>query len=490
MSPPDSGAEVTAILWRAAVRTRKTKIVATIGPASDSAEGLEALIRAGMNVARLNMSHGSIEEHEEVLDRIREASKSAGVEVAVMVDLRGLEIRTGRLEGAAAVLVPGQTFILTLDGRVGDSRGVSITHDRLSEEIALGDTIFLDDGKIELEVTGVRREEIECRVECGGTLRESKGVNIPGRDLSLSQQGVEDREDLGFAASSSADYVAASFVRSAADVEEIRAFLDSHGADPPIIAKIETEAGVKNLAEIIAAADGTMVARGDLGVELPMAEVPVLQKQIIRATVSSGKPVITATQMLDSMERNPRPTRAEVSDVANAIFDGSSALMLSGETAVGRYPIEAVKTMDLLAREAEEQLREYGELQKILSHPADKVTEAVAQAAIAMTDHLKAAAVICLTESGRTARRISKYRPECPILAVATTESVVRRLAMNWGVVPFFYEGKALDSERLRFAIDRARSEGYVKEGDVVVATGSAQQEGASTDMIRVVTVG
>jgi pyruvate kinase len=278
-------------------------------------------------------------------------------------------------------------------------------------------------------------------------------------------------------------------VRSAADIEEIRAYLSGLGTHLPIIAKIESRSGVENLQEIIGAADGTMVARGDLGVEVPMAEVPILQKRIIRATVSAGKPVITATQMLDSMERNPRPTRAEVSDVANAIFDGSSALMLSGETAVGRYPVESVETMAALAKVAEENLREYGELQKIVSHPADKKAEAVAQAAIAMSEHLSAAAIVCLTESGRTARRISKYRPECPIVAVAMSALVVRRLAMNWGVLPMLYEGDPLDVARVEFALERAKAEGILGRGDVVVATGSSLREGASTDQIRVVTV-
>jgi pyruvate kinase len=468
---------------------RKTKIVATVGPASDRPEVLETLCRAGMNVARLNMSHGSIDDHKHVLERVRQAAAATGSNVAVMVDLRGLEIRTGKVEGGAAVLQPGQSFNLYTDGRVGSSQGTSVTHENLAEEVGLGDVIFLDDGKIELEVVGVRRGEIETRVQCGGTLRETRKVNVPGKDLALTQLRVEDREDLALVASSDVDYVAASFVRSAADIEEIRGYLKGLGAERPIIAKIESRRGVEHLQEIVAAADGTMVARGDLGVEVPMAEVPVLQKRIIRATVTAGKPVITATQMLDSMERNPRPTRAEVSDVANAIFDGSSALMLSGETAVGRYPVEAVEIMAGLALVAEENLREYGELQKIASLPADKTAEAVAQAAIAMSEHLSAAAIICLTESGRTARRISKYRPASAILAVAMEERVVRRLAMNWGVVPLFYKGEALDSARVQFAIEHAKKDGILRRGDVVVATGSSTREGASTDQIRVVTV-
>jgi len=469
---------------------RKTKIVATIGPASDSPEMLQALCRAGLNVARLNMSHGSMEDHERVLERVRQAAAATGTNVAVMVDLRGLEMRTGKVEGGAAVLQPGQTFSLYTDGRVGSSAGTSVSYQDLAEEVGLGDVVFLDDGKIELEVVGVRRNEIETRVRCGGTLRETRKVNVPGKDLDLSQLGVEDREDLAFAARSEIEYVAASFVRSAADIEEIRNYLKGLGAERPIIAKIESRQGVERLQEIVAAADGTMVARGDLGVEVPMAELPVLQKRIIRATVTAGKPVITATQMLDSMERNPRPTRAEVSDVANAIFDGSSALMLSGETAVGRYPVESIEIMSSLALAAEANLGEYGELQKIASLPADKMAEAVAQAAIAMSQHLSAAAIICLTESGRTARRICKYRPECSILAVAMNERVVRRLAMNWGVVPLFYQGEAVDVARVEFAIERAKQDGILRRGDVVVATGSSKREGGTTDQIRVVTVG
>jgi pyruvate kinase len=469
---------------------RKTKVVATVGPASDSPEVLQSLCRAGMNVARLNMSHGSVADHRAMLGRVREAAAATGSNIAVMVDLRGLEIRTGKIEGGASVLVPGQSFSLYVDGRSGSSKGVSVSYSGLAEELGLGDIVFLDDGKIELEVIGVRRGEIETRVECGGTLRETRKVNVPGKDLELSQLRVEDREDLAFAAGSDVDYIAASFVRSAADIEEIRSYLKSLGSELPIIAKIESRRGVEHLQEIVGAADGIMVARGDLGVEVPMAEVPVLQKRIIRATVTAGKPVITATQMLDSMERNPRPTRAEVSDVANAIFDGSSALMLSGETAVGRYPVEAVEIMAGLALVAEENLGEYGELQKIVSPPGDKKAEAVAQAAIAMSGHLSAAAIVCLTESGRTARRISKYRPECPIIAVAMSERVVRRLAMNWGVVPLLYEGEPVDVARVEFAIERAKKDGMLRRGDVVVATGSSQREGASTDQIRVVTVG
>ena len=470
-----------------------TKVIATIGPASDHRQTLEALLQAGMNVARLNLSHGTLDEHQARLERIRAASLATGIIVAVMLDTRGLEIRTGTLAEGVAVLSHGAVFHLYLDGREGGVHGVSVSHERLAEEVSLGDSILIDDGKIELEVTAVRREEIETRVECGGTLRETKSVNLPGKDLSLDRLSDRNRGDLRFAADNEVDYIAASFVQTAEDVEKIRGFLAECGAEIPIIAKIENGAGVENLAEIVEAANGTMVARGDLGVELPMAEVPTIQKRIIRATVTSGKPVVTATQMLDSMERNPRPTRAEVSDVANAILDGSSAVMLSGETAVGRYPVEAVETMAALALEAETSLPEYGYLQKIAPDPSDKIAEAVSQAAITMSSHLKAAAIICLTETGRTARRISKYRPRCPILAVAASSTVVRRLAMNWGVVPVHHDDTEVDAEKVTFAIRGGLEVGYLSPGDIVVATGSTHgTSGAtdiSTDMIRVLTV-
>lgn len=475
------------------MRIRKTKVVATIGPASDDPAVLDQMLEAGMDVARLNVSHGTLEEHEARIERLREAVRRTGCNIALMLDTRGLEIRTGALDNGAVVLSPGGSFKLYLDGRPGGPEGVSITHQKLATEVSLGDAILIDDGKIELEVTAMRLEEIETRVECGGTLRSSKSVNLPGNVLSLDRLSERNRDDLRFAAEQGIDYIAASFVQTAEDVEKITEFLAECGAEIPVIAKIENSLGVENLESIVAAASGTMVARGDLGVEVPMAEVPVIQKKIIRTTVTSGKPVVTATQMLDSMERNPRPTRAEVSDVANAILDGSSAVMLSGETAAGRYPVAAVSTMASLALEAEASLGEYGYLQKISPDPSNKVAEAVSQAAITMSSHLKAAAIICLTDTGRTARRISKYRPGCPIFAVADSPSVVRRLALNWGVFPVHLENPASDFVKVDGAIAWGLERGYLEAGDVVVATGSTHGTGAepdnSTDMIRVVKV-
>ena len=473
-------------------RIRKTKLVATIGPACDSPEAIKAMIRAGMDVARLNFSHGTHEEHRKRLECIREASSELGANVAVMLDTKGVKIRTGRLAGGVVHLETGATFTLYTDGRTGDASGVSVSYEALPEQVEPGSTILIDDGVIELEVLSIEPSAIRCRIRRGGRLADRKGVNLPGAALGgVPAMSPENRADLAFAVREDIDYVAASFVRNSADVAEIRRVLAEHGgARIPIIAKIESASGVARLDEIVAEADGVMVARGDLGVELPLQEVPTVQKKIIRTTVTNGKPVITATQMLDSMQRNPTPTRAEVSDVANAIFDGTSAVMLSNETAVGAYPVEAVRTMATLALEAEASLDEYGHLQQIRPEGSNVVTDAVSQAAITMATHLGAAAIVALTESGFTARAISKYRPRCPILGVTRWERVVRRFAMNWGVTGVRFEGEDLsDAAQIAFAIERAQQLGIAEPGDVVVATSGVGRETGSTNMIRVVTV-
>ena len=468
---------------------RKTKVIATIGPACDSLETIKAMIRAGMNVARLNFSHGTHEEHRKRLETIRQAARELDANVAVMLDTKGMEIRTGRLQGGEATLTNGQPFILFSDHRVGDVQGVRTSYPALIDNVVPGTKVLVDDGVIELVVKDIKREEIHCEVTRGGLLRDHKGVNLPGTVLSRGAMSAENREDLLFAIEHDIVYIAASFVRSAAEVFEIRSLIEDRGASIPIIAKIENREGVENLEEIVAASNGTMVARGDLGVEMPLQDVPLIQKKIIRTTVMNGKPVITATQMLDSMIRNPVPTRAEVSDVANAILDGTSAVMLSGETAAGAYPVEAVRTMAALALRAEASLAEYGNLQNIISEPAHVVTEAVSQAAIAMANHLDAAAIVTLTETGFTSRSISKYRPDCPILAITVSPDVVRKLAMNWGVTAMLYEGERGDEEMIRFAVNRGRDLGYIRPGDVVVATAGIDQEPGSTNAIRVITV-
>ena len=475
-------------------KLRKTKIVATIGPACDSLPILKEMIKAGMNVARLNLSHGTLEDHGACIKRIRRAAREVECNLAIMIDTKGIEIRTGRINGNSIELLRGACFSLHTDGRIGDVSGVSVSYNALPSDVVAGTPILLDDGSIELEVESVVGQVIRCRVVHGGILRHQKSVNLPDTELSVASVDAETseslRRELDFAAENDVEYIAASFVQYGDDVLKMREILAEQGADIPIIAKIENKAGVANLQSIVAAANGTMVARGDLGVELPLADVPATQKQIIRTTVMSGKPVITATQMLASMERNPKPTRAEASDVANAILDGSSAVMLSGETAVGRYPVVAVETMANLAMRAEASLREYGYLQKILPHPSHAITEAISQSAVRMVEQINAAAIFSLTETGFTSRLISKHRPDCPILAVTASECVSKRLSMNWGVIPILLSGDLSDESTMEIAIAKARELGYLQIGDTVIATSGYSHRAGSTDLLRVITLG
>jgi pyruvate kinase len=472
---------------------RKTKIIATIGPASDSLETLEAMIRAGMNVARLNLSHGSFSEHRERVKRIRQVAERLRANIAIMIDTRGIEIRTGLLEEGSIDLKMGDAFYLHTEDRLGNTDGVSVTYKNLPQELAPRTPILLDDGNIELAVERIEESRIHCRVILGGRLGNSKSVNLPATELSLLAVSPENREDIRremtFAAENDVDYIAASFVQHENDLHLMRDLLNEHDVNIPIIAKIENRAGVNNLEGIVRAADGVMVARGDLGVELPLADVPGAQKKIIRMTVSNGKPVITATQMLASMERNPKPTRAEASDVANAILDGSSAIMLSGETAAGDYPVKALATMSDIALRAESFLAEYGYLQKIEPNPANIVTEAVSQAATTMAANLNAGAIFSLTERGFTSRMISKHRPACPIIAITSSRQVARRLAMNWGVIPICYEGVPDDEEKLTYGLEQGSKLRYIKKGDLVVITAGFHQQAGGTDSIRVMTL-
>jgi pyruvate kinase len=470
---------------------RKTKLVATIGPACDGLDTIKAMIHAGMNVARLNFSHDTHVEHRKRIELVRQAARELDANVAIMLDTKGVKIRTGKLAGGAARLGTGESFTLYTDGRVGDARGTSVSYTDLPEEVVPGSKILIDDGVIELQVESIEDGAIRTRITRGGNLADRKGVNLPGTFLGMPAMTPENRADLAFAAEHGIDYIAASFVRGRDDVREIRQVLAECGAQIPIIAKIEAAVAVQHLDEIIAEADGTMVARGDLGVEIPLQQVPLTQKKIIRATVMNGKPVITATQMLDSMRTSPLPTRAEVSDVANAILDGTSAVMLSNETAAGKYPVEAVRTMASLALEAEAGLREYGHLQQVTPTRTHEVTEAVSQAAITMANHLQAAAIIALTESGRTARSISKHRPRCSILGVSRSPAVVRAFAMNWGVTGVLLEsdGGATDDDVIQVTMRRARELGIAASGDVCVVTAGRSRETGSTNMIRVVSV-
>jgi pyruvate kinase len=472
---------------------RKTKIIATIGPACDDVETLTLMIQSGMNVARLNLSHDNFEEHGARVQKIREAASVAGKRVAIMIDTRGTEIRTGLLRNNYADLTRGSSFILRTDDQPGDENGVSVSYKKLPGEVSAGDVILLDDGAIELEAITTTDTEINCRVVHGGILGKTKGVNLPGTDLSMTAVGPENRADfireIEFAAANDVDYIAASFIQSGEDISRMREILAELNIDTPIIAKIENKAGVEKMEEIIEAADGMMVARGDLGVELPFGEVPRTQKKMIRNTVMAGKPVITATQMLASMENNPRPTRAEASDVANAILDGTSAIMLSGETAVGKYPVEAVKTMHSLALTTESCLDQYGYLQKIPFHSANVVTEAISGAVTTMAKDLEAAAIVSLSETGFTSRLISKHRPECPILAITGSERAARRLSMNWGVSAVLYTGEPGDRAKIKFASECAQKVGFARPGDSIIVTAGHTQRSGGTDMIRVIKI-
>ncbi len=445
-----------------------------------------------MNVARLNMSHGDVESHTATLRRIRQAAATEQATVAIMVDTRGCEIRTCKLGAeyrGKLILERNQSYSLFGDARSGDAHGISTTLPELYQHLNVGNRVLIDDGQIELIVTEIADQEIRCRVECGGVLHDSKGVNLPDNRSAYDHLAPSDGGEIEFAAAHKVEYIAASFIRNADEIHAMRRQLKKLGADIPIIAKIENRDGVDNIDGIIQAANGIMVARGDLGVELAMGKGPTIQKRIIRATVSSGKPVITATQMLDSMERNPRPTRAEVSDVANAIFDGTSAVMLSGETAVGRRPVEAVRTMVTLALEAELGLKQYGYLQQINPSPSAEVTETVAQAAITMANHLNAAAIFALTETGLTSRLISKYRPQSPILAITSSQQVVRQLTMNWGVLAIHYATDGSDQDKIQFAMARAQELKLVAPGDLVILTSGSSHQAGSTNLIRVLTV-
>ncbi|PCN45061.1 pyruvate kinase [Brevibacillus laterosporus] len=470
---------------------RKAKIVCTIGPASESVETLKKLISAGMNVARLNFSHGDFEEHGARIRNIRQAAKETGKLVAILLDTKGPEIRTGNMSVDAVELVEGNTFTLTTQEMAGTAERVSITYPDLPNDVEVGSQILIDDGLIGLEVTKIEGTEIVCVIKNGGTLKSKKGVNVPGVSINLPGITEKDAADIKFGIEQGVDFIAASFVRKGSDVLEIREILDKHGAKIDIISKIENQEGVDNIDEILAVSDGLMVARGDLGVEIPVEEVPVCQKMMIQKCNLLGKPVITATQMLDSMQRNPRPTRAEASDVANAIYDGTDAIMLSGETAAGKYPVESVQTMNSIALRAEQSLN-YREVMK--AHATCNrvtVTDAISQAVVKSALDLNAAAVISSTESGHTARLVSKYRPKAPIIAVTPHQGVARRLSLMYGVYPVVTKQAETTDEMFDIAVREALTTGMVKHGDLVVITaGVPVRETGTTNLLKIHVIG
>ncbi|MDX5475552.1 MAG: pyruvate kinase [Bacillaceae bacterium] len=471
---------------------RKTKIVCTIGPASESVEKLSQLMEAGMNVSRLNFSHGDYEEHGARIKNIREAAEKLGKNVAILLDTKGPEIRTHTMENGAIELIEGNEIIVSMEEVVGTTEKFSISYAELMNDVSPGSRILLDDGLIGLEVLEVGNNEIRTKILNSGTLKNKKGVNVPGVKVNLPGITEKDANDIIFGVEQGVDFIAASFVRRASDVLEIRELLEQHNApEIQIIPKIENQEGVDNIDEILEVSDGLMVARGDLGVEIPAEEVPLVQKMLIKKCNELGKPVITATQMLDSMQRNPRPTRAEASDVANAIFDGTDAIMLSGETAAGSYPVEAVQTMHNIASRAESALQ-YSELLSARSKQAPHtVTDSIGQSVAYTAINLNVSAIVTPTESGHTARMISKYRPKSPIVAVTANASVSRKLALVWGVHPRIGHTATTTDEMLDVAIAESLNTGIVSHGDLIVITaGVPVGEKGTTNLMKIHVVG
>ena len=470
---------------------RKTKIICTLGPAVDHAETIERLIRTGMNAARFNFSHGSHAEQLARLNMFKKVRDTLGAPVATILDTKGPEIRIKTFADGPVTLEQGQGFILTTDDVPGDGHRVSVTYANLHKEVGPGCRILVDDGLIELRVQKVEGHEIHCEVENGGPLSSNKSINIPDVHILLPSLTDKDREDLKFAVDNDFDFIAASFVRKASDVEDIRAELRKHGGDNiRIIAKIENREGVENLEGIIAASDGIMVARGDLGVEIPAHEVPILQKKMIKATIRAGLPVITATQMLDSMIENPRPTRAEITDVANAIYDGTSAIMLSGETAAGRYPVEAVRTMDAIARKTESHTDD-ARLLGLRCRNRMNITAATAHAACTTAKDIGADAILTVSQAGITAQMVSSFRPETTVVALLLEEQVQRQMALYWGVEPITMPRAENTDELVELAVQSAEKAGLIRHGDLVVITaGVPVGISGTTNMIRIQQVG
>jgi len=462
----------------------KTKIVCTIGPASQHQRTLEAMIRQGMNVARLNFSHGSHADHATVIDRIREGSKASNKPVAILQDLCGPKIRVGEIDPPGIRLEAGDTLTLTSTPVSGAENRVSVSYTELPQDVEAGDLILLADGMMELEVIRTTDVDIDCQVIIGGVLTSHKGINLPSGTIRVPALTEKDKTDLAFGLSHDVDYVALSFVRRPQDIEEVKQIIARAGKKTPVVAKIEKHEAVRNIDAIIAAADGIMVARGDLGVEIPLETVPGIQKELVRKANAAGKPVIIATQMLRSMVDAPRPTRAEATDVANAVLDGTDALMLSEETAAGNYPVKSVEYMARIAENAESSYA----YEKSFSMITDiQVSESVAHAACTLADHLNAAAIIASTQSGFTASQLSRFRPKSHIIAMSPDKHTVRRLCLYWGCLPSEVPRADDLDAMLETAVQTARDIGHVKTGDLIVITaGHPLWQPGTTNMIKV----
>lgn len=471
---------------------RKTKIICTMGPVLENDQVIRELMLEGMNVARFNFSHGDHAEQKGRLDRLKRIREELNLPVAALLDTKGPEIRIGKFESGKITLNAGQLFTLTTKEVVGNENIVSISYKEILNDISEGMKILLDDGLIAMTVERLTKTDIICKVVNGGVLGDKKGVNIPGATLTMPFISKKDYDDIVFGIENGFDFIAASFTRTAEDILEIRKIFQEKGCNTiNIIAKIENMQGVENIDEIIRVSDGIMIARGDMGVEIPLEDVPVLQKMIIKKVCNAGKQVITATQMLDSMIKNPRPTRAEATDVANAIYDGTSAIMLSGETAAGLYPVEALKTMVRIAVRTEQDIDYKKRFKLRESDEKPDVTNAISHATCTTATDLEAAAIVTVTKSGKTARMISKYRPACPIIGCTTEDYVCRQLNLSWGVSPILIS-EEIDTDNLfEHAVDAAQRTGYVKQGELAVITaGVPLGVSGTTNLIKVHVVG
>ncbi len=472
--------------------TRKTKIICTMGPATDDDNVLRLLIEGGMNVARINMSHGTHEEQKVRIDKIKKFREELKMPVAILLDTKGPEIRTGNFKNGKELLHTGQTFTFTTNECEGDNKCCSITFKGLPSDLKTGDKILVDDGLIEMVVQNLTKTNIECKVINEGYIASHKGINVPGVSLSLPFISEVDKADIAFGVEQDLDFIAASFTRTPEDLFQLRHELAINNCDNMrIIAKIENEQGVQNIDEIIRASDGIMVARGDMGVEIPLEDVPVIQKKLIKKAYEAGKQVITATQMLDSMVKNPRPTRAETTDVANAIYDGTSAIMLSGETAAGEYPVESLHIMDVIARRTERDINYIKKFSKRDITWRPDVTSAISHATCTTAHDLGAVAIMTVSKSGLTAREISKYRPACPIICGTTSPKVRRQMNLSWGVIPIMVEEQSNTDALFEHVVHVSQEEGLVQNGDLAVITaGIPLGVSGTTNMLKVHLVG
>lgn len=472
------------------MKLKKTKIVCTMGPSTDSEDVLKALITGGMNVCRFNFSHGRHQEHKERMDRVKKVREALKEPIAILLDTKGPEIRTGIFESPVQ-LYEGDAYTITMDDCIGNHQVCTISYKNLINDVKVGDIVLIDDGLVALRIVEIKNREIHTIVENSGIITSQKGINLPGVSINLPAITQQDVEDIKFGILQGIDFIAASFVRKVTDVLDIRKILEANNAgDIQIISKIENHEGVQNIDAILQVSDGIMVARGDMGVEIPGEEVPLVQKMMIKKCNEQGKPVIIATQMLDSMTRNPRPTRAEVTDVANAIFDGADAIMLSGETAVGKYPVESLNTMARIALKIEETQEDQTGTHYLQKDTEITITDAISHATCTTARDLNAKAIITSTSSGYTTRMVSKFRPSAPIIAATPHENVMRRMALLWGTYPIQCRHAETTDEVVAASLDATKEADFADSGDIVVVTaGLPVGKAGKTNLIRVCTL-